>query len=101
MHEFSMALIFIAAPGHGWLRVPLVDIAALGLGTAISSYSFIDGRYAYLEEDCDCTQYLEALQEHLQTKPTIQEEYRDHFSRNRPRFGDDSFSAEFWEKQRS
>ena len=34
-----------------WRRVPLVDIAALGLETAISSCSFFDGRYAYLEED--------------------------------------------------
>ncbi len=101
MHEFSMVLTFIADPGHGWLRVPLVDIAALGLETALSSYSFIDGQYAYLEEDNDCAVYLAALRERTQVKPTIQEEYREHFSRNRPRFGDAQFGAEFWEKLRS
>jgi hypothetical protein len=101
MHEFSTELTFIADPAHGWLRVPLVDIAALGLETTISSYSFIDGHYAYLEEDSDCAVYLEALHEYTQAEPTIQEEYREHFSRNRPRFGNAQFSAEFWEKMRS
>lgn len=101
MHEFSTKLTFIADPGHGWLRVPLVDIAALGLETAISSYSFIDGHFTYLEEDADAAIYMKALRERTQAEPTIEEEYREHFSRNRPRFGDAQFSAEFWEKQRS
>ena len=101
MHELSTNLTFITDPGHGWLRVPLVDIAALGLETAISNYSFIDGHYAYLEEDADCAVYLAALYERTQAKPTVQDEYREHFSRNRPRFGDAQFSAEFWEKLRS
>lgn len=101
MHQLSTHLTFIADPGHGWLRVPLVDIAALGVETAISSFSFIDGHYAYLEEDCDAAHYLAALREHLQTEPTIEEAYGDHFSRHRPRFGDAQFSVEFWEKLRS
>ena len=100
MHQLCTNLTFISDPGHGWLRVPLVDIAALGLETAISNYSFIDGHHAYLEEDCDCARYLETLQEHMQAKPMIHEEYRDHFSRNRPRFGDIQFTAEFWDKLR-
>lgn len=101
MHQLSTHLTFIADPGHGWLRVPLVDIAALGLETALSSFSFIDGHYAYLEEDCDAARYLAALREHLQTEPTIEEAYRDHFSRHRPRFGDAQFNVAFWEKLRS
>lgn len=101
MHELSTNLTFITDPGHGWLRVPLVDIAALGVEAALSNYSFIDGRFAYLEEDGDCAVYLEVLYERTQVKPTIQEEYREHFSRNRPRFGDAQFSPEFWEKLRS
>lgn len=101
MHELSTNLTFITDPGHGWLRVPLVDIAMMGLETAISSFSFIDGHYAYLEEDADCTVYLAALRDLLQAAPTVEEEYREHFSRNRPRFGDTQFSPEFWEKLRS
>lgn len=101
MLQLNTHLSFISDPGHGWLRVPLIDIAALGVETKISSYSFIDGHYAYLEEDLDCPLYLEALQEHLQTEITLEEEHRDHFSRNRPRFGDAQFTPEFWEKLRS
>ena len=100
MHEFSTELTFIADPGHGWLRVPLVDIAMMGIETAISSYSFIDGHFAYLEEDADCAVYLAALRECTQTEPTIQAEYREHFSRNRPTFGEAQFTAEFWDRLR-
>lgn len=101
MHELRTNLTFITDPGHGWLRVPLLDIAVMGIETAISNYSFIDGHFAYLEEDADCAVYLKALAECRQIKPTIEEEVREHFSRNRPRFGDAQFSPEFWEKLRS
>jgi hypothetical protein len=43
MSEFSDQLTFISDPGHGWLRVPLVEIALLGIEEQISPYSFIEG----------------------------------------------------------
>ena len=101
MHQLCAHLTLISDPGHGWLRVPLVDIARLGVEQTISSFSFIDGHYAYLEEDCDAARYLAALREHLQTDPATEETHRDHFSRHRPRFGNAQFSVEFWENLRS
>ena len=55
-------------PGHGWLEVPAVDIAANGLTeTAFSRYSYVDrgkvsGPVYYLEEDCDLTLFAQAYE---------------------------------------
>jgi len=40
-------------PGHGWLEVGVDELILLGIGDKISSYSYINGGKAYLEEDCD------------------------------------------------
>lgn len=47
-------------PGHGWLQVPLAELKELGILNKISMYSYTDGEYAYLEEDCDMGVFLEA-----------------------------------------
>lgn len=39
--------------GHGWLRVPIKDVIALGIERDITEYSYINDGYVYLEEDCD------------------------------------------------
>ena len=36
MKEISTQLTFIFDPGHGWLRIPLADIAALEIEGDIS-----------------------------------------------------------------
>ena len=47
--------------GHGWLRVLRVeDLCRLGIESKISSYSYMNGPWAYLEEDCDITLFLDA-----------------------------------------
>ena len=46
-------------PGHGWLAVPDVELALLGLSGSISGYSYQRGAVVYLEEDCDMTKFLE------------------------------------------
>ena len=46
MPELSTHLTFISDPGYGWVRVPLVDIAGLGIEEEITAYSFIEGQYA-------------------------------------------------------
>ena len=53
---------FISDPGHGWLKVPVVEILALGIAGKISSCSYIDYamRNAYLEEDCDFEVFAKA-----------------------------------------
>jgi hypothetical protein len=51
--------------GHGWAKVRLNDLYNLNIVDKISSYSYIrysSGKaYAYLEEDCDLSTYLKAL----------------------------------------
>jgi hypothetical protein len=100
MLKISDQLTFIFDPGHGWLRVPLADIAALGIEGDISEYSFIDGRFAYLEEDCDYAVFVAACDAQNISLPEIRDRYVERFDRNRPRFGDPRFSPEFWDKLR-
>lgn len=54
--------VFIIDPGHGWLRVPRTELTELGILDKISSYSYQtdDGKFVFLEEDCDLTLYVEA-----------------------------------------
>ncbi|HIE54011.1 MAG TPA: hypothetical protein EYP90_02320 [Chromatiaceae bacterium] len=101
MLKISDQLTFIFDPGHGWLRVPLADIAALGIEGDISEYSFIDGRFAYLEEDCDYAVFAEACDAQNIPLPEIRDKYVERFARSRPRFGDPRFSPEFWDKLRN
>lgn len=53
---------FHADPGHGWLEVPVAELAALGIADKVSAYSYVsrDGKTAYLEEDCDVTLFVDA-----------------------------------------
>ena len=109
MIELTTPLTFISDPGHGWLRVPVTDIAALGIEGDLSPYSFISictephqsGKFAYLEEDDDCAVFVQACKAKNIPMPTIKEKYVEYFNRNRPRFGDPQFSSSFWNKLRS
>ena len=86
MTQISNDLTFIEDPGHGWLRIPLTDVAALGIQDEITACSFIDGEYAYLEEDCDYSIFYQACQDQGVSQPTITTEYVPYFDRSKPRF---------------
>ena len=45
--QVSDQLTLVVDPGHAWLRVPLMEIAQLGIEDQISAYSYINGNYAY------------------------------------------------------
>ena len=79
---------FIHEPGHGWLKVPLAEIEALGIGEQITAFSFRDNEFAYLEEDQDMGIFWEAKREIGETlsEADLEREYVDYFSRNRPSF---------------
>ena len=51
--------------GHGWAKVSLSELFNLSIIDKISTYSYIRSNakyaYAYLEEDCDLSTYLKAL----------------------------------------
>ena len=100
MLEFSDQLTFISDPGHGWLRVPLADIAGLRIEGEITAYSFIEGRYAYLEEDVDCPRYLETLTAQGLPQPEITDRYVDRFERPPLRFQDPALTQAFWDRLR-
>lgn len=53
-----MKYIYHTDPGHGWIEVPIVELARLQLKP--SPYSYRKGANAYLEEDCDASAWAEA-----------------------------------------
>ena len=58
-----MLLNFYQDPGHGWLAVPLALLARLDLLDKVSSYSYMRGRLAHLEEDCDYSLFAAAMRD--------------------------------------
>ncbi len=100
MPAFSPHLTFIFDPGHGWLKVPLAEIVGLGIEEQITPYSFIEGDFAYLEEDVDCPFYLEARAAQGIPRPEITEQYMDRFVRPPLAFKDPSLDAAFWNSWR-
>jgi hypothetical protein len=77
-----MKLDFYEDPGHGWLAVPLELLDSLQLLDKVSSYSYMRGTLAHLEEDCDYSLFAAAMRE--RNAPfTIREHRTDNRSRIR------------------
>jgi len=55
-----MTYRFIEDSGHGWLEVRHSELKALGIADKISPYSYSNGEWAYLEEDCDVGVFMAA-----------------------------------------
>ena len=55
-----MKIKLYSDPGHGWAAGPVSLLVRLDLVDHISTYSYIRGRSAYLEEDCDLSRFLAA-----------------------------------------
>jgi hypothetical protein len=49
----TITLNYYQDPGHGWAKISLDKLKALGIDQDISYFSYTRGSYAYLEEDCD------------------------------------------------
>lgn len=56
-------MIIYSDPGHSWLKVHISELFKRNLINKISEYSYKRGNYAYLEEDCDMTVFLDSLKE--------------------------------------
>lgn len=52
---------FYSDAGHGWLKVPKSKLKQLNIADKISTYSYMRGEFAYLEEDCDFNIFHEAM----------------------------------------
>jgi hypothetical protein len=48
-------------PGHAWARVAKSKLVSLGIADKISTYSYMNGSNAFLEEDCDLSILISAL----------------------------------------
>ncbi len=53
---------YFTDPGHGWAAVKIKILQDLGIADRISHYSYSRGKTAYLEEDCDFSLLIGALQ---------------------------------------
>lgn len=49
----NLSLYYFTDPGHGWVSIKIQALKTLGIADKISSYSYMRGASAYLEEDCD------------------------------------------------
>lgn len=58
----KLPFTFYTDPGHGWLRVPKTYLEKEGISKAsFTSCSYENGKYVYLEEDCDFTRFVKIL----------------------------------------
>jgi len=55
-----MKKVFHSDAGHGWLAVKLNELKMLGIEHDISNFSYVKGKTAYLEEDCDAPRFIKA-----------------------------------------
>ena len=70
-----LKLNYFTDPGHGWVSVKLQTLKDLGIADKVSTYSYMRGASAYLEEDCDLSALYAAcdargIQIELTTKHT-------------------------------
>jgi hypothetical protein len=56
---------FFSDPGHGWLQVPVTFLRSIGQLESVTPYSYVSPcqRFAYLEEDCDLSNFLRRCEE--------------------------------------
>ena len=73
---------FYNDPGHGWLCVPVSEIAQLGIVNKISGYSYLNKDKAYLEEDCDAGVFLRARFPGLEPREVGQKHIKDIHTNN-------------------
>lgn len=56
-----LKLKFHSDAGHGWLAVKRELLNLLGIADKVTSYSYQRGQSVYLEEDCDASLLIKAL----------------------------------------
>jgi hypothetical protein len=72
-----MNLRYIQDPGHGWLEVPATLLTDLGIADRITQYSYLRGKFAYLEEDLDMYVFMQAARDQG-LDFTLEEVYQEH-----------------------
>ena len=59
----NIRVSFYHDPGHGWYRISIKDLRALGIADQISACSAVHGASVYLEEDDDASLLGSALKD--------------------------------------
>jgi hypothetical protein len=59
----TMTLNYYQDSGHGWVKIRLDKLKALGIDKDISYFSYTRGSHAYLEEDCDLSRLYKACED--------------------------------------
>jgi len=54
---------FHSDAGHAWLEVAIDEIKELGIENKITTYSYMNDGFVYLEEDVDASTFIKALKE--------------------------------------
>lgn len=84
----TMTLNYYQDPGHGWVKIGLDKLKALGIDKDISYFSYTRKQYAYLEEDCDLNKLYQAcdkqgivikLREHIADKSSKIRNYQSYY----------------------
>ena len=75
-----MKKVFHSDPSHGWMAVKLSELKMMGIETQISQHSYVKGKTAYLEEDCDAVKFIEATKAKGITVELKQSPPRDNYS---------------------
>jgi hypothetical protein len=58
----KMKFTYYTDPGHGWVKVPRRLLEKLKIAEKISYFSYSRGDSVYLEEDCDLSHLITALE---------------------------------------
>jgi hypothetical protein len=82
-----MEYVFHSDAGHGWLEVDRDELVELRIADQISAYSYRRGNKVYLEEDCDASTFMNAL-DAKGIKPSIEyaAQEDESFIRSLPRY---------------
>ena len=59
----KISIKVFADPGHAWARFPKAKLVSLGIADKISTYSYMNGSNAFLEEDCDLSVLIKAIRD--------------------------------------
>jgi hypothetical protein len=75
-------------PGHGWVAVKVRLLEDLRIADKITRCSFLKGKTAYLEEDCDLATFIDAYVLAFGFKPHFDEKCSNKSSpiRSYPRY---------------
>lgn len=59
----TKTVLVFADPGHAWAKVNKKELINLGIHEKISGCSYQRNGFAFLEEDCDLSLYVETLKQ--------------------------------------